>query len=564
MLASLLRSLRSGRAAKVHAEAIDRWRRNDVAGAEASFRRALALNPGLMPAWSNLGQVLWEQGRARDALACLAQAVEIDPASAVARLNLGVALMNVNRAADAVAQFREAIRLDPSLAHARATLVKPLRDLCEWDDADAHTAALVDLWRRDPRVAGAVPPFLSLLLAVGPEFRLAVARAGAQAVSAKVRELPRPPRAADTARRRRRIGYVSADLHAHAVALTSVRLFELHDRERFETFAYSFDAGGDTPIRRRLEGAFDHFADVRGEAFPATAARIAGDGIDVLVDLMGYTAAARPELFALRPAPVQIAFLGFAGTTGADYMDGIVADGFVVPPGDERWYAERVLRLPTTYFPVDDRRTRARPARRDAFGLPEEAVVYCSFGEHAKIERDVFAAWLRILGEVPGSLLWLSSGAGEARLRRTAAERGIDPARLRFASRLPDEADYLGRLQLADLFLDTRTYNAHSTAVDALWAGVPLLTVPGDGFAGRVGASLLHAVRLPELVAADPADYEARAIALGRHPERLRALRAGLDRERTSLPLFDSARFARELESVLWSAVERGKARDAP
>jgi protein O-GlcNAc transferase len=563
MLASLLRSLRSGRAAKVHEEAISRWRRNDVAGAEESFRRALALNPGLMPAWSNLGQVLWEQGRARDALMCLGRAVEIAPASAVARLNLAVALMNTSRAADAIAQFREAIRLEPSLANARATIIKPLRDLCQWDEADAQAAALLDLWRRDPRVAGAVPPFLSLLVAFGPEFRLAVARAAAQAVSAKVRELPRPVRSTDSARRRIRIGYVSADLHAHAVALTSVRLFELHDRERFETFAYSFDEGGDSAIRRRLETAFDRFADVRGEAFQATAARIANDGIDVLVDLMGYTAAARPELFALRPAPVQIAFLGFAGTTGADYMDGVVADAFVVPPGDERWYAERVLRLPTTYFPVDDRRTLARPARREQFGLPDDAIVYCSFGEHAKIERDVFATWLRILGQVPGSLLWLSSGAGEARLRRATAEGGIDPARLRFASRLPDQADYLGRLQLADLFLDTRTYNAHSTGLDALWAGVPLVTAPGDGFAGRVGASLLHAAGLPELVATDLADYAARAVDLGNHPERLRALRAGLDRDRARLPLFDSARFARELESALCSAVERGKAGNA-
>lgn len=558
MLGSFLRSLRSGRAAKAHEEAVRRWRRNDILGAEQSFRRALALNPGLMPAWSNLGQVLWEQGRARDALACHARAVEIDPGSAVARLNLGVVLMNTGRTADSVAQFREAVRLDPALAHARATVVKPLRDLCEWEEADDHTAALVAHWRRDPRVAGAVPPFLSLLLAVGPEFRLAIARAAAQAVSAKVRGLPRPARAA-AARRRIRIGYVSADLHAHAVALTSVRLFELHDRERFETFAYSFDAGGDSAIRRRLESAFDHFADVRGEAFQATAGRIAGDGIDVLVDLMGYTAAARPELFALRPAPVQIAFLGFAGTTGADYMDGVVADAFVAPPGDERWYAERVLRLPTTYFPVDDRRALARPARRDAFALPDDAVVYCSFGDHAKIERDVFAAWLRILEQVPGSLLWLSAGAGEARLRRAAAAQGIDPERLRFASRLPDEADYLGRLQLADLFLDTRTYNAHSTAADALWAGVPLLTAPGDGFAGRVGASLLNAVRLPELVAADSADYESRAVALGRQPERLRALRAALERDRMRLPLFDSARFARELEALLTTLAERGR-----
>ena len=557
MLASLLRSLRRGRPRKLHEAAMGRWRANDLAGAEQLLRRALAVEPGLMPAWSNLGQVLWEQGRAREALECLGWAVEIDPASAVARLNLAVALMNASRAADAVAQFREAIRLDPSLANARATIIKPLRDACDWDEAEAQAAALVELWRRDPRVAGAVPPFLSLLVPVGPEFRLAVARAAAQNVSAKVRRLPRPARTADPGRKRIRIGYVSADLHAHAVALTAVRLFEVHDRERFETYAYSFDAAGDSPIRRRLEAAFDRFTDVRGESFQATARRIASDGIDVLVDLMGYTAAARPELFALRPAPVQVAFLGFAGTTGADYMDGVIADSVVVPPGDERWYAEPVLRLRTTYFAADDRRTLPRAASRGAFGLPDDAVVYCSFGAHFKIERDVFAAWLRILRQVPKSLLWLSGGAGEARLRQAAADAGIDPARLHFAARLPGEADYLGRLQLADLFLDTRTYNAHSTGADALWAGVPLLTVPGDGFAGRVGASLLHAVGLPELVATDLADYESLAVGLGNAPARRRAFRAALDRDRRALPLFDSARFARELEDELSSAVER-------
>lgn len=559
MLASLFRSLWSGRAAKVHEAAVGQWRRNDLAGAEQSFRRVLEMNPHLMPAWSNLGQVLWEQGRARDALACLGRAVAIAPASAVARLNLAVALMNTGRAADAIVEFREAIRIDPSLAHARATIIKPLRDVCDWDEADAHAAALRELWERDPRIAGTVPPFLSLLVAFGPKFRLAIARASAEAVSAKVRGLARPARATDIRRSRIRIGYVSADLHVHAVALTAVRLFELHDRERFETYAYSFDAGGDSPIRRRLEAAFDHFVDVRGEAFHATATRIASDGIDVLVDLMGYTAAARPELFALRPAPVQLAFLGFAGTTGADYMDGVVADAVVAPPGDERWYAEQVLRLPTTYFPVDDRRILPRPASRAAFGLPDDSVVYCSFGAHCKIEREVFATWLKILRQVPKSLLWLSSGAGEARLRSEAADVGIDPARLRFASRLPDEAEYLGRLQLADLFLDTRTYNAHSTGVDALWAGVPLLTIPGDGFAGRVGASLLHAVGLPELVATDLAEYEALAVGLGNAAERRRALRAALDRDRTRPPLFDSARSARELEAVLWSAVQRSR-----
>ena len=559
MLASLFRSLRSGRAAKLHDEAISHWHRNDIGGAEQIFRRALALNPGLMAAWSNLGLVLREQGRAEEAIDCLGRAVEIAPRSAVARFNLAAALMTSARTDEALVHFRESIRLDPALAQARATIVKPLLDRCDWDEADEQVAGLVELCRRDPRAAAAVPPFLSLLVALGPELRLTIARANAATVGAKVRSLPRPTRARASKGGRLRIGYVSADLHQHAVALTAVRLFELHDRDRFETFAYSFDAAPDSAIRRRLRGAFEHFVDVQGEAFDATAQRIAADGIDLLIDLMGYTAAARPELFALRPAPVQAAFLGFAGTTGADYMDAIIADAVAIPPTDERWYSEQVVRMPATFFPVDDLRGLPRPAERAAFGLPDDAFVFASFGLHCKIERDVFVRWLEILKRVPGSLLWLSRGPGEARLQRAAADGGVDPARLRFASRLPDEADYLARLRSADLFLDTRTYNAHSTGADSLWAGLPVLTVQGDGFGGRVGASLVRAAGLPELVANDLDDYEARAVGLAAHG-RLRAMRAALDADRARVRLFDSARFARELEAVFEEAVVRAGA----
>jgi len=551
VLLKLFKSLRSGRAASLHDQAIKSWLRNDLAAAEGLFRRTLDANPRLAPAWSNLGQVLWEQRRFQESLTCLRHAVELDPTNAAALVNLAVALVNGSRIAEAVEHYRTAIRLAPSRPQIRANIIKPLRDLCEWEEAETQAAALVDLWQRDARVAASIPPFLSLVAAFTPEFRLAIARAQAQAVAAKVASLPRPTRAPGAAGTRLRIGYVSADLHQHAVARAGVRLFELHDRERFEVFAYSFDVDDGSALRRRLEAAFDRFVDVRGEPFHATAQRIAHDRIDLLVDLMGYTGSSRPELFALRPAPVQVLFLGYAGTTGGDHMDYVIADPIVAPPGDERWYSERILRLPVTYLPADDRRPLPRTTlRRSELGLPESAFAFCSFGAHYKIERHVFAAWMRILRRAPQSVLWLSSGAGEPRLRRAAAEAGVDPARLFFMKRLPEEEDYLGRLRLADLFLDTHTYNAHSTAADALWAGLPVLTVPAAGFAGRVGASLLGAVGLPELVAADLADYEERAVGLTLQPERLGRLRAVLEGDRARLPLFDSARFTRDLEDA--------------
>jgi predicted O-linked N-acetylglucosamine transferase (SPINDLY family) len=551
MLRNLFKSLRSRRVASLHDQAIKSWLRNDLAAAEGLFRQVLDANPRLTPAWSNLGQVLWEQRRFQESLTCLRRAVEFDPGSAAALVNLAVALMHGNRTAEAVEHFREAIRLDPNRPQIRANIIKPLRDLCEWEEAETQVAALADLWQQDARAAAAIPPFLSLLVAFAPEFRLAIARAQAHAVAAKVAKVPRPTRAPRPRGTRLRIGYVSADLHQHAVARAAVRLFELHDRDRFEVFAYSFDVDDGSALRRRLESAFDRFVDVRGEPFHATAQRIAHDGIDLLVDLMGYTGSSRPELFALRPAPAQVLFLGYAGTTGSDSMDYVIVDPVVAPPGDERWYSERILRLPTTYFPTDDRRPAPRTTlRRSELGLPESAFAFSSFGAHYKIERQVFAAWMGILRRTPQSVLWLSSGPGEPRLRRAAAEAGIDPARLFFMKRLPDEEDYLGRLRLADVFLDTHTYNAHSTAADALWAGLPVLTVPAAGFAGRVGASLLGAVGLPELVATDLADYEERAVRLASQPEHLRHLRAVLEGDRARLPLFDSVRFTRELEEA--------------
>jgi protein O-GlcNAc transferase len=551
MLIGLLRSLRRNSAARLNGEAIGEWRRNDLARAERLFRQAIAANPGLPHAWSNLGQVLWEQCRYDEGLECLRQAVSADPGSAAAHANLANALSRATRIQQAVESYREALRLDPGLAGVRASFIKALRDLCEWEEADAHAAALQEAWRRDARVAAQVPPFLSLVVTFAPEFRLAVARANADAVLAKVAGLPRPghPRAAGP-RARLRIGYLSADLHEHAIGRASVRLFECHDRDRFETFAYRLDVDDGSALRTRLGAAFEHVADAHGEPFHVTAQRIAADGIDILVDLMGYTGLARPEVLALRPAPVQVAYLGYAGTTGAGYIDHLIADDVVVPEADERWYAERPLRLPRGFFPASDARPAPSTLHRGDFGVPASAVVFCSFNAAHKIEQEVFAAWMRILREVPQGVLWLGASQAEARLRRAAEAAGVAPHRLLFARRVASEADYLGRLRLADLFLDTWTYNAHSTAADALWAGLPVLTVDGGAFAGRVAASLIRCAGLPELATPDLRAYEAAAVRLATGPQALARLRDRLDAARATSPLFDPRSYARALEAA--------------
>ena len=551
MLIGLLRSLRRNSAARLNGEAIGEWRRNDLARAERLFRRAIAANPGLPHAWSNLGQVLWEQCRYDEGLECLRQAASADPGSAAAHANLANALSRATRLQQAVESYREALRLDPGLAGVRASFIKALRDLCEWEEADAHAAALQEAWRRDARVAAQVPPFLSLVVTFAPEFRLAVARANADAVLAKVAGLPRPghPRAAGP-RARLRIGYLSADLHEHAIGRASMRLFECHDRDRFETFAYRLDVDDGSALRTRLGAAFEHVADAHGEPFHVTAQRIAADGIDILVDLMGYTGLARPEVLALRPAPVQVAYLGYAGTTGASYIDHLIADDVVVPEADERWYAERPLRLSHGFFPASDARPPPSALHRSDFGVPASAVVFCSFNAAHKIEQEVFAAWMRILCEVPQGVLWLGANQAEARLRRAAEAAGVAPDRLLFARRVASEADYLGRLRLADLFLDTRTYNAHSTAADALWAGLPVLTVDGGAFAGRVAASLVRCAGLPELATPDLRAYEAAAVRLATGPQALARLRDRLDAARATSPLFDPRSYARALEAA--------------
>ncbi len=360
-----------------------------------------------------------------------------------------------------------------------------------------------------------------------------------------------------------RIAYLSADFRQHPVAHLTAELFERHDRSRFEIIAVDFGGDDGSEMRKRLAGSFDLFIDVRAKSDEAAARAVHDLRPDIAIDLMGHTRDSRPGILAYRPAPVQVNYIGFPGTMGVPFIDYIIADSIVAPFGHQPFYTEKIVHLPDCYQANDTKRAIAQqaPTRQEA-GLPEEGFVFCCFNQNWKITAEVFAVWMRLLHAVPGSVLWLmlDNEATERNLRNEAKARGIDPARLVFASRLPIE-EHRARHHLADLFLDTLPCNAHTTASDALWAGLPIVTQLGEAFAGRVAASLLTAIGLPELVTHRIEDYEGLALRLARDPILLKAYRDRLNANRLTHPLFDTDRFRRHIEAAylkMWKIWQAG------
>ena len=369
---------------------------------------------------------------------------------------------------------------------------------------------------------------------------------------------------------RLRVAYVSPDLREHPVGHLMAGIFERHDRRRFETIAISIGSDDGSPLRSRIQGAFDRFIDARPMASRQVAELMRELEVDVAVDLAGFTSDSRSDIFSYRPAPVQVNYLGYPGTLGTDYMDYIVADRHVIPPEHHGFYNEQVVYLPDAYLPpaVGVQIAERTPSRAEC-GLPDEGVVFCSFNHDYKVSPHMFAVWMRLLAQVSGSVLWLMSRSelSQRHLREEAARAGIDPARLVFAQRVPRVEDHLARYRQADLFLDTHPYNAHTTAADALLAGLPVLTYRGQAFPARVAASLLHAAGLPELVTDSLAGYEALALQLARDPARRAGLRQHLlEHSRQGQALFDTAGFTRDLEAIyvaMWRKSQLGEARDA-
>jgi predicted O-linked N-acetylglucosamine transferase (SPINDLY family) len=356
-----------------------------------------------------------------------------------------------------------------------------------------------------------------------------------------------------------RIGYFSADFHNHAVMHQLVRLLEVHDRARFQVYAYSFGPPVEDAMRARARAAVDVFRDVRALGGMQIAELARKDRIDVAIDLMGYTRNARSEIFACRAAPVQISYLGYPGTLGASFMDYIIADKVLIPEQLRKHYSEKIIYLPDSHMATDNvREIPQRPVTRVQMGLPETGFVFCCFNNSYKISPAEFDVWMHLLKRLDGSVLWLIGSSPWARtnLGKEAQKRGVDPERVIFAERVP-MADHLARHRLADLFLDTFNYNGHSTAADALWAGLPLVTRRGQGFSARVAAGLLNAIGLPELVADSAEDYEQLALELAENPRKLAELKATLQKRKARAPLFDTETFARHIEDAYWRAYER-------
>jgi protein O-GlcNAc transferase len=510
------------------------------------YRRLLERMPAHADARNNLGTALLAEGRADEARAAFEQALAHQPDFPEAFCNLGNARRELGDLTGAIAAYRDALRLRPDDSGAFSQLTYHRAQACAWDGYQADQEKLVDMARRGIRV----PPFYLLATPASASDQLSCARHWAASISPPRKTLfHHQPRAG---RERIRLGYLSGDFHQHATAQLMAELFECHDRDRFEVFAYSYGPDDHSPMRARLAAAFDRFVDIRARSHHKAADLIHADEVDILVDLKGYTHHARPAISAYRPAPVQVSYLGYPATMGADFIDYIIVDPFVVPSSQQPFFSERLVHLPRSYQ-VNDRRREvadASTSRRDV-GLPAEGLVLCSFNNSYKISPVFFDIWMRLLRAVPGSVLWLLEANPQVpgNLRSEAEKRGVDSGRLIFAPLVPP-AEHLGRHRHADLFLDTLPCNAHTTASDALWAGSPVVTCRGDTFAGRVAGSLLMAIDMPELVTTSPEEYEQAALALARSPQRLIALRQKLQNNRDASALFDLPKLTGNIEAA--------------
>jgi predicted O-linked N-acetylglucosamine transferase (SPINDLY family) len=563
------------------------------AEAVESYDRALRIYPDSMENWCNRGAALLDLGRHVDALACYDRAIALKPDFAEAHFNRGSALNRLARYEEALLAYERALTLRPDLVEAlfdrggilvrferhgeaiacyeRVLAIAPHYPEAAEELANCHL--LTCDWNKTARFArdlsgriadgrSVISPFMLLgFPATAAELLTCTERF----VAHKLQKLPKVPRPRTAGHGGKiRLAYLSADFRHHATAYLVAGLFELHDRDRFDVIGMSFGPDDRSEVRARLVRGFDRFVDVSSASDREAVKLLHELDVDIVVDLKGHTAGARLAILAARPAPLQVSYLGYPGTMGVDFIDYVIADRIVLPLVQQPFYPEKIVHLPDSYQINDSKRQIASriPARRE-LGLPEQAFVFCCFNNNWKINAAMFDIWMRLLRAVDGSVLWLfrSNDLATANLRVEAKARGVDPARLVFAPFL-DLPDHLARLKRAELFLDTLPCNAHTTASDALWAGLPVLTCIGGTFAGRVAASLLNGAGLPELVTSSLDEYEALALKLARDPPLLQSIQRKLEQNRQSCPLFDTDRFRRHIEAAyatMWEMHRRGE-----
>lgn len=526
--------------------------------AEACFQEALQLTQQDAALLYNLGNAQRELGMADEAAKQYQKAIQLNPDDADAYNNLGNVQRELGQLDLAIESYKKALALNPQLYHAKVHLVHQKQHMCDWQGLDDDIAEIRHWVKTQPSAQISPFAFLAMPSTTAEEQKICAnnwvnnryATLIQHSKQLNFTHLIKP------VQKKIKIGYLSADFRLHPLAFLVSELIELHDRSQFEIIAFSYGVNDNSSARTRLEKAFDQFHDIRKLSEIEAAKKIHACSIDILVDLTGFTQTSRSGIAALRPAPININWLGFPGTMGGFHdlplFDYLLTDSFICPPDTAQYYAEKLAVLPFCYQPNDRKRPVASPPSREACQLPEpeNAFVFCCFNQTFKITADIFTVWMRLLKATPSSVLWLldCNSWAKQNLINEAALHGITSEQLIFAPRV-SIAGHLARHIHADLFLDTRPYNAHTTCSDALWMGLPVLTCIGDTFAARVAGSLINAAGLNELITYTLEDYENKALYFAKNPAILNEIKQKLIAEKMTSPLFDTASFAKSLES---------------
>ena len=530
--------------------------------------KTIELDARYAEAYNNLGNAYCDIGNHEEAIEAYTKALELTPNISAIHKNLAELLVEVGRREDAIRFYRQALTLEPQDCVAASALIHQMQYLCEWQDPDQLYEKLDKLIieRANNQNNELGSPFSAISRTDELQQNMLVARAASRLIENLLPGLNKPFRFSKkkTLKERLIIGYVSNDFYDHATMHLMLGVLREHDKTRFKVNCYSYGKDDHSDIREKAINFSDKFVDISKLSDQEAAKRIYSDSVDILIDLKGHTKGSRLGICAYRPASVQVTFLGFPGTSGATFFDYVITDRVVTPECQESYYSEKFAYLPDTYQPNDNQQVISKKALlKLEFNLPENGFIFCSFNQSYKIDPVFFDIWMRLLQKVEHSVLWLMVGndTAESNLKCEAEKRGINPWRLVFAKKLP-KAEHLARIKLADLVLDTRVYNGHTTTSDALWAGVPVVTMQGNHFASRVSSSLLHAIELPELISTDLENYEALALRLALKPEALLAIRNKLQKNQNSAPLFDTARYTRNLEKAyqeIWQRHQDGK-----
>ena len=519
----------------------------------ACYTKALSLKPDYAEAYNNMGSALQDQGKLEEAIEAYNKALSIKPDYAEAYNNMGTAIKSQGKPYEAILSYKKALSLRPDYSEARAQKLYQQAKICDW-------SALNEDWPYVSQlgvIGKNVPPFTMLSIEDAPDSH--VLRSKLFSTETFPNQALAFPKKTVRKSNRLRIGYFSADFREHPVAYLIAKVLDLHDRDQFEIFGYSLQGSEKSEMRQRLIKSFSSFVNAQKMGHKEVALKARKDGIDIAIDLNGYTVNSRPGIFAYRAAPIQINYLGYPGTMGAEFIDYIIADRNLIPDGFQKFYCEKPIYLPHHYQAQNDELEIANETpTRSSLRLPEHGFVFCAINNSYKITPREFDIWMRLLQKVDGSVLWLleSNKCAKENLVNEAVARGIAPERLVFAKKVSHEK-YLAQFRQADLYLDTFNYNAGATASNALWAGLPLLTKRGKGYTARMASSLLHSIGLPELITQSELEYENLALRLAQNPELLAALKQKLAINRKTKPLFNSEVFTRHLEDGYQQVYQR-------